>query len=128
MTQSQIPRLSNRLDIHDRKQLELKLEYEPSCAEGSARYLVEAFLFLPTSLNVDEETYPRADFYAGIHNYVRFKTPVMSLEELLRAPASPLLHLEAGLAPGVGAVRAEPELVYHAKLLSCVLRGALRRF
>ena len=85
MTQSPIPRLSNRLDIHDRKQLELKLEYEPSCAEGSARYLVEAFLFLPTSLNVDEETYPRADFYAGIHNYVRFKTPVMSLEELLRA-------------------------------------------
>lgn len=128
MTQSSIPRLSNRLDVHDRKQLELKLEYEPSCGEGSACYLVEAFLFLPVSLNVDEETYPRADFYAGIHNYVRFKTPVMSLQELLSAPASPLVHLEAGLAPGVGAVHGEAELVYHAKLLSCVLRGALRRF
>ena len=128
MTQSQIPRLSNRLDIHDRKQLELKLEYEPSRDTGSARYLVEAFFFLPTSLNVDEENYPRADFYASIHNYVRFKTPVMSLEELLHAPSSPLVLLETGLAPGVGAVRAESELVYHAKLLSCVLRGALRRF
>nr|WP_153864886.1 MULTISPECIES: hypothetical protein [Myxococcaceae] len=108
--------------------MELKLEYEPSCAEGTARYLVEAFLFLPASLNVDEETYPRADFYAGIHNYVRFKTPVMSLQELLSEPQSPLLHLEASLAPGVGTARGEPELVYHAKLLSCVVRGALRRF
>ena len=30
----------------------------------------------------DAETYPRADFYADIHNYVRFKTPVMKFTQL----------------------------------------------
>src|SRR5262245_22121470 len=83
------------------------------------------FLFLPNSLNIDSETYPRADFYADIHNYVRFTTPVMSLQDLLAVEGSPLVRLEAWLRTGMGT---EAELVYQAKLLCCIFRGALRRF
>ena len=119
------PLLHNRLEVHDRKQFELKLEYQPSGADAETRYLVETYVFLPASLNIDAETYPRADFYADIHNYVRFKTPVMSLEELQFADGSPLVHLEAALVSGLVS---EARLVYQAKLLSCVFRGALRRF
>ena len=79
------PLLQNRLDIHDRKQFEIKLEYQPSGTDPSSKYLVDAYLFLPASLNVDEDTYPRADFYADIHNYVRLKTPVLTFEEILTA-------------------------------------------
>jgi len=119
------PLLQNRLDVHDRKQFELKLEYQPSGADDETRYLVETYVFLPASLNIDAETYPRSDFYADIHNYVRFKTPVMSLEELLFSEGSPLVRLEAALRTGLVG---EAPLVYQAKLLSCVFRGALRRF
>lgn len=119
------PLLQNRLDVHDRKQFELKLEYQPSGADDETRYLVETYIFLPASLNVDADTYPRADFYADIHNYVRFKTPVMSLEELLFMDSSPLVRLEAALR--TGSVE-EKQLVYQAKLLSCIFRGILRRF
>ena len=123
MSQAPAP-LQSRFEVHDRKQFEIKLEYQPTGTEET-RYLVEAYLFLPGSLNIDAETYPRADFYADIHNYVRFKTPVMAVEELLSSDASPLVKLEAWL-------RTPPEkdrdVVYQAKLLSCVLRGALRRF
>jgi hypothetical protein len=113
------------LDVHDRKQFEIKLEYQPSGADHETRYLVETYLFLPASLNIDAETYPRSDFYKDIHNYVRFKTPVMALEELLTADDSPLRRMEAGLRTGLVS---EAELVYQAKLLSCIFRGALRRF
>ncbi|MFP2925369.1 hypothetical protein ACLESO_09150 [Pyxidicoccus sp. 3LG] len=123
MSQSPAP-LHSRFEVHDRKQFEIKLEYQPSGADET-RYLVEAYLFLPGSLNIDAETYPRADFYADIHNYVRFKTPVMAVEELLSSDASPLVRLEAWLRTGMGT---EKDVVYQAKLLSCVLRGALRRF
>jgi len=119
------PLLQNRLDVHDRKQFELKLEYQPSGADDETRYLVETYIFLPASLNIDAETYPRAAFYADIHNYVRFKTPVMGLEELASSDDSPLARLEAGLRTGLAS---EPELVYQAKLLSCIFRGGLRRF
>ncbi len=124
MSQEPAP-LQSRFEVHDRKQFEIKLEYQPSGADET-RYLVEAYLFLPGSLNIDAETYPRADFYADIHNYVRFKTPVMAVEGLLSSDASPLVRLEAWLRTGLGSE--VDVVVYQAKLLSCVLRGALRRF
>lgn len=117
--------LHNRLDIHDRKQFEVKLEYQPSRTDPTSKYHVETWLFLPGSLNVDAETYPRHDFYADLHNYIRLKTPVLPLQDILDAHDSPLVKLEkrASGTPG-----REEDLVYNAKLLSCVFRGALRRF
>ncbi|MFZ5470020.1 MAG: hypothetical protein ACOZIN_11350 [Myxococcota bacterium] len=120
------PLLQKRLDIHDRKQFEIKLEYQPSGSDPSSKYLVETYIFLPASLNVDQDTYPRDDFYADIHNYVRLKTPVLSFEELLTAEHSPLVKLEEKLK--TAQLHPESELVYDAKMLSCVLRGGLRRF
>src|SRR5579863_3817551 len=88
------PLLQNRLDIHDRKQFELKLEYQPSGRDPKSKYSVDMFMFIPGNLNVDAETYPRESFYADIHNYIRFKTPVMDLDDLLSAESSPLVGLE----------------------------------
>ncbi|WP_093517666.1 hypothetical protein [Stigmatella erecta] len=125
MPQDSVPLLQNRLEVHDRKQFEIKLEYQPSGADDETRYLVEMFLFLPSSLNIDAETYRRPDFYGDIHNYVRFMTPVMSLEELLSSEGSPLARLETWLQTGLAT---EAEVVYQTKLLCCIFRGALRRF
>src|SRR5689334_19493388 len=111
------PLLQNRLDIHDRKQFEIKLEYQPSGDDPKSRYLVETWCFLPASLNVDAETYPRADFYADLHNYIRLKTPVLALDEILAAPHSPLVKLEKRVN---GPPPREEDIVYEAKLLSCV--------
>src|SRR5689334_10535958 len=77
------PLLENRLDIHDQKQFELKVEYQPSGTDPDSKYSIDAWLFLPGSLNIDQDTYPRADFYADLHNYVRLKTPVLSFDEIL---------------------------------------------
>ena len=119
------PLLQNRLDIHDRKQFELKLEYQPSGSDPSSKYLIDSYLFIPASLNVDVDTYPRSDFYADIHNYVRLKTPVLSFEEILSGEHSPLVELEKRIQSGE--INPQSELVYQAKMLSCVVRGALRR-
>lgn len=118
------PLLNNRLDVHDRKQFEIKLEYQPD-SDGEAKYLIETFFFLPSSLNVDAETYPRHDFYADIHNYVRLKTPVLTFVEILEGELSPLRRFEQ-LAGQRHAL--QTDLVYQAKLLSCVFRGGMRRF
>lgn len=115
-----------KLDIHDRKQFELKLEYQPSGTDDRSEYFVEATFFLPRALNVTRDTYPREDFYADLHNYVRFKTPVLSFDEILTGDHSPLVQLEQRITFGV--LGTESELVYDGKMLGCVLRGALRRF
>ncbi|MBL9037269.1 MAG: hypothetical protein JNG84_02020 [Archangium sp.] len=115
-----------KLDIHDRKQFELKLEYQPSGTDPRSEYFVETLLFLPRSLNVSQDTWPREDFYADLHNYVRLKTPVLAFDELLTGSHSPLVQLTERIA--LGLLGPESEVVYDAKMLACVLRGALRRF
>jgi hypothetical protein len=119
--------LNSRLGIHDRKAFELKLEYQPSGLDPKSKYGVEMFMFLPASLNVDPVTCPRQAFYADIHNYVRLKTPVLEVSDMLVAEGSPLVRLERMLAESpLGGMQVE--LVYQSKLLSCAFRGALRRF
>lgn len=115
-----------KLDIHDRKQFELKLEYQPSGTDAESQYFVEAIFFLPRALNVTPDTWPRESFYADLHNYVRFKTPVLSFDELLTGGHSPLVQLEQRVH--LGLLGPESEIVYDAKMLGCILRGALRRF
>lgn len=114
-----------KLDIHDRKQVELKLEYQPSGTDAESEYLVEATFFIPRALNITADTYPREAFYADLHNYVRFKTPVLSFDELLTGDHSPLVQLEQRVTFGV--LGPESEVVYDAKMLGCILRAALRR-
>lgn len=115
-----------KLDIHDRKQFELKLEYQPSGTDDESEYFVEAIFFVPRALNVTADTWPRDSFYADLHNYVRFKTPVLSFDELLTGDHSPLVQLEQRVT--LGLLGPETEVVYDAKMLGCILRGALRRF
>jgi hypothetical protein len=115
-----------KLDIHDRKQFELKLEYQPSGEDPKSEYLVEALLFIPRALNIDQDTWPRDAFYADLHNYVRLKTPVLSFNELLEGAHSPLVQLEQRMQ--LGLMGPESEVVYDAKMLACIFRRALRGF
>jgi hypothetical protein len=115
-----------KVEIHDRKQFELKLEYQPSGTDPESEYLVETILFLPRSLNIDAETWSRDQFYADLHNYVRLKTPVLSFDEILTGSHSPLVQLEQRIP--LGLMGPVSEVVYDAKMLACVLRGVLRRF
>src|SRR5437870_3240054 len=120
------PLLENRLDIHDRKQFELKLEYQPSGDDPDSEYYLDAFIFVPQSLNISQDTWQRDDFYADLHNYVRLKTPNLSFDELLKSELSPLAQLEQRVL--LGLMGPESEVVYDAKMLSCIFRGGLRRF
>ncbi|MDX2008876.1 MAG: hypothetical protein SFW67_01720 [Myxococcaceae bacterium] len=115
-----------KLDIHDRKQFQLKLEYQPSGTDDESQYFVEAIFFVPRALNVTADTWPRDAFYADLHNYVRFKTPVLSFDEVLTGDHSPLVQLEQRVT--LGLLGPEAEVVYDAKMLGCILRGGLRRF
>lgn len=112
--------------MHDRKQLELKLELQPSAEAKRVRYRLELFFHVPGSLYINADTYPKADVFAGVHNYVRLKTPNLSFHELLTSKASPLVGLERWTAGESTAT--EDAIVQRAKLLACVVRGALRRF
>ena len=74
---------------HDRYQIELKLDYELGKGEKT-HYRISTYLFFPTSLGITEESYPKNEFYRDVKNYIRFKTPIVSLRDLLEGDISPL--------------------------------------
>lgn len=117
--------LGRRLGVHDRRHLELKLEYQPDPLVKRAEYRVEVFFFVPAALNVSPVTDPPEELYEGLHNYIRLKTPQMSWSELVALPSSPLRRAAeeaARVAEG-----ADPAtFVHETKLFACVFRAGVR--
>ncbi len=74
---------------HGQYQIEFKLDYELGKG-GNTHYRISTYLFVPKSLGISEESYPKADFYRDIKNYIRIKTPELSLRDLLDSDISPL--------------------------------------
>jgi hypothetical protein len=74
---------------HDRYQVELKLDYELG-KEGKTHYRISTYLFFPISLGINEESYPKNEFYRNVKNYIRIKTPIVSLRDLHESDISPL--------------------------------------
>jgi hypothetical protein len=112
--------------VHDKFQVELKLEYLPGGLE--AQYKVRSWLFVPQQLEVSPRTYSREDWYRDVRSYLRYKTPTAPLEDLadFSAPAC------KRLAEKVEAVfhGREPEapalLRTEVRLFGCIVKAALR--
>lgn len=74
---------------HDRYQIELKLDYELGKGKKT-HYQISTYIFFPKSLGINEESYPQNEFYRDVKNYIRIKTPIVSLRDLYESGNSPL--------------------------------------
>lgn len=85
-------------DIHirDKTQFELTTEYVPSIPERINRYTLTFYFFIPTSLQIQTDTYSKQQFYSDQTNFIRLKTPSTSLQDLLepKAKEHPLLRAQ----------------------------------
>ena len=112
---------------HDRYQIEMKLDYE-LLDDKETHYQVSTYIFAPRSLGLSPESYQKNDFYRGVQNYIRLKTPVFNLQALSNDPQSPLLNIENIIHMG-GWERDESiqeQLVTNFKLLSSMLKSSIR--
>jgi hypothetical protein len=74
---------------HDRYQIELKLDYELG-KEEKTHYRISTYIFFPISLGINEASYPKSEFYRDVKNYIRIKTPIVSMRDLHESEVSPL--------------------------------------
>ena len=120
------------LSIHDRTQLEVAFSYGIREATGnwpargpSARYSVEAFIFLPPQMAVRPSTYSRSQFYADLRAFIRLREPKMSFKKLMgkgkRSEISPLVYLEEYLTNAIEGHQVEPLsfALDEAKIFGC---------
>lgn len=125
--QPTVSQVQQRIQAHDRYQVEFKLDYELVAGQPT-RYEVLTYIFIPQSLGVTPGTYSQPDFYRDIQNYVRLKTPTFSLRALAHDPASPLVTIE-GILYQEGWNRATATLdqvTTCLKFLRAIMKSTLR--
>ncbi len=112
---------------HDQYQIEIKLDYELH-ADQKTRYQIATYFFVPQSLGLTPQSYPRHYFYQDIQSHIRLKTPSLNLREFTNGERSPLPKIES-LVRGsrwLGDPACHEQIVTQMKLLSAMLKSALR--
>ena len=112
---------------HDKYQLELKLDY--ALGQGDkTHYRISTYIFIPRSLGITEESYPKAEFYRDVKNYIRIKTPKMRLRDLLDSEDSPLKEIQKIInRPNWYAEQIENQRIIHAlRLFGAMFKSSIR--
>lgn len=115
-----------RVTLHDRYQVEIKVEYQLLPSQRT-RYTISTYFFIPQALGINENTYPTAEFYRRIQNYIRLRTPRFTLRALLDESASPLCMIERILQERAfdSDVQIARRLTDQCKFLRAILRHTL---
>lgn len=112
---------------HDRYQLELKLDYELGAGKKT-HYRISTYIFFPRSLGINENSYPKAEFYRDVKNYIRIKTPEMQLRDMLESDNAPLNAVHDIIRrPNWHADKSANDRIIHAlRLFGAMFKSSLR--
>ncbi len=123
-----MPQIHKNFEVHDNFHFEMKLDYWLKLNKRDD-YQVELYLFLPNSLGLNHQSYPRNAFYDDIKNYVRLKTPELSLAQAASLDADQpgrLLTDSVDLIGSTGPTEKSCHAVeYHTKMYVSIVVRAL---
>lgn len=118
--------LDHHMRLRDREEIELKLDFLADNSQETNFYTQDFFFFIPSSLQVNSKTYSKKKFYRDQTSFVRFKTPSLSINELLDSSngQSPLACIKRLIGEGKN-LRSE-KLIEELKLLGAISRSYVR--
>ena len=124
--------LDSKITQHDKHRFEVKLDIELAPGRQNV-YRIETYFFVPRALNITPITYTKRDFYNSAQQYIRFKTPPMSLAMLADSGnrLSPLHGVHRKLLPLLAGSHDKSQVdgaLDEIKLLGAIARGAARDF
>lgn len=114
---------------HDNFSVEFKFGFEGNHEEvGRHEFVVNSWIFVPNSLDINPQTYGKDQFYRDIKSNVRLITPVYLLRELAEPASLPFVTLRGALerlAVQPSAVNQE-NYESQIKLFVAIFKSALR--
>lgn len=121
-------------EIHfrDNLQFELKSEFSVNPNIKKNAYKQDFYLFIPSGLQINAETYSRIQFYLDETNLIRFKTPQISLVNLIKPDYidSPLIRLQKSVdsASPIDSNNIIEELKLFGNIFKTALRDRIHLF
>lgn len=120
--------LEGEIHQRDRLQFELKSDFIPTSQIKKNIYSQEFYFFIPAVLRVNKYNYSKQQFYRDQTNLIRYKTPELSLKEIIdeKSRFSPLKKIYSSInslqtSENIKTIQNE------LKLLGNIVRSALRR-
>lgn len=114
--------------IHDKFSLEFKVGFRARRKVKISNFVMNTWIFVPNSLDINVQTYSRENFYRDLRSNVRLITPVFLVRDIARGEAFPLQNLEKAL----NSIASSPtrsniaEYEYQIKMFSAIFKSAIR--
>lgn len=114
---------------HDNFAVEFKCGFNCVVDGLTDDFAVNAWIFVPNSLDINPENYGKKQFYRDIKSNVRLITPTFTLRELAKESSHPLQSLTSAIN-SIVASPFEDSVIdtyeYHLKMYSAIFKSALR--
>ena len=114
---------------HDNFAVEFKCGFNCNVDGLADDFAVNAWIFVPNSLDINPENYGKKQFYRDIKSNVRLITPTFTLRELAKESSHPLQSLTSAIN-SIVASPFEDSVIdtyeYHLKMYSAIFKSALR--
>lgn len=109
-------------------QVEIKSDYRLERDRKDTSYTIETYAFVPNSLDVNPENYPKYLFYRDTQTYIRLRTPVVLLQEIASADYGLFDRLEKNLQELAGnqTAVATRDAENRIRLFCCVLKYSIK--
>lgn len=113
---------------HDNFSVEFKFGFVGGDDSPSHEFVVNSWIFVPNSLDINPQTYGKKQFYRDIKSNVRLITPVYLLRELADANALPFVNLRIACEAVAAGTTAAVVDNYESqiKMFAAIFKSALR--
>jgi hypothetical protein len=114
--------------IHNRYSLEIKLGFTARKKKKVSEFAVNAWIFMPNSLDVNPATYEKTDFYRDLKSNIRLITPVYLMRDISESIGSPLHLLETAFR-NVSSSPTRSSITryeHHIKMFLSIMKSSLR--
>ncbi len=120
--------IEESVKIHDKFSFEIKLGFNARKKQKVSDFVLNTWLFIPNSLDINPLTYEKKDFYRDLRSNIRLITPVYLLRDIAGSKNSPFSNLEKSfenLASNPSRSN-KANYEYHIKMFLSILKSALR--
>ena len=113
---------------HDNFSVEFKFGFEGTPETKSDEFVVNTWIFVPNSLDINPQTYGKDQFYRDIKSNVRLITPVYLLRELSDRESLPFVSLRRSFERLASMPTVENIENYESqiKMFAAIFKSALR--
>lgn len=114
--------------IHDKFSIEFKTSFVARRKVKENDFSAYMWFFVPYSLDINHETYPKSRFYQDIKSYVRVKTPQFLLQDIVGGNAIPYDNLKNAFQnlASTPTRTTTKEYEYQVKMFAAITHSAAR--